>query len=125
MERQTAYKLILAYNEAWINNDAKGILDCLSDNCVIIESHGPTYTGKANVKEWLDKWFAEKSRVDKWDILSFIYEDNQAFYEWDFACTVKGIVYRLSGASKVGFAAGKMERIHEYRMIQTAYEVFQ
>lgn len=120
MERQTAYQLILAYNEAWVNNDAESVLACLTDECVIIESHGPTYRGKKNVKRWLDEWLAEKSTVDKWEILSFTYEDNRAFYEWDFACTVKGTAYHLRGVSKVVFRAGKMERIHEYRMTRPA-----
>lgn len=63
--------LIEQYIEGWKVGDITKITITLTDNCVIIESHGPVYRGKEKVKQWIQNWNAARSKVDDWDITSF------------------------------------------------------
>lgn len=61
--QETAKKLIKQYVEGWKKNDSIQIVGCLTHNCVIIESHGPIYTGIKGVKKWVDLWVADRAQV--------------------------------------------------------------
>lgn len=124
MDKLQAEKIIKAYNNAWVQNNVNDILYNLGKNCVIIESHGPMYSGIENIKKWLTKWNVENSNVNKWDITSFIYDNGRAVYEWDFSCTVHGVIYHLTGISVVTFDDRQIIHLQEYRMTQKVYEYF-
>ena len=87
MDRQQAYKLIELYVEGWKDNDIDKILTTLNDDCIIIESHGP----------------------------SFYYDSDVAIFEWNFECVVNNENYKLSGVSVVEFKGDKISEIREYR----------
>ncbi len=110
------------YVEGWKRNDPGMIRDTLSPDCVVIESHGPTYRGPAIVGQWVGSWFAEGSRIDRWDITSFHYLDHAAVFEWDFVCIVDEREYQLQGISIVEFADGKIVALREYRRTELPFE---
>ena len=120
---QFAKRLIQTYVCGWRENDIRKILKPLTDDCIIVESHGPTYHGKEQIKQWFDFWEQEKGKVLVWDIRSFYVIDTQyiAFFEWNFVCNVRGKEYRLPGISLVKFKENKICSIHEYRMTHEAY----
>ena|SRR3990170_976447 len=116
--------LIEQYVEGWKKNNLEKILDCLSKDCVIIESHGPTYRGKEAVGKWFKYWLKEKGRVLKWEIeeIYFLKNQNIAFFEWLFECIVEDKKHTLPGISVVRFNENKISFIHEYRMSKNAFE---
>jgi len=111
-----AKTLIQEYVDGWKENNAKKILDVITPDCVIIESHGPVYRGKEKVAEWINDWIKNKSLVSKWDIASF-YEisPDKAAFEWVFECTVNGTRHSIDGVSIVFFKENKINYIREYR----------
>jgi hypothetical protein len=123
MEENT-FNLVQQYINGWKKNDLPMIISCLTEDCVVIESHGPTYHGVSDIEQWFKFWTEAKSKVTKWDILSFYFCENKkiAFVEWDFACISNDIEYTLPGISVVQFIEEKIYFIHEYRMTHKAYE---
>jgi hypothetical protein len=124
MSKDTAFTLIKTYITGWQQNDLALITSCLAENCVITESHGPTYYSIAQIEEWFSLWLVANSTVLHWDISSFYFCEQQqtAFCEWDFACVSNGVEYALPGISVVKFSGNKIGSIHEYRMTQPAYD---
>ncbi|MBY0545528.1 MAG: nuclear transport factor 2 family protein [Gammaproteobacteria bacterium] len=123
MQEKDIFNLVQQYINGWKQNDLPMIISCLAENCVVIESHGPTYNGISNIENWFKFWLKAKSKVTKWDILSFyFYEEEQtAFVEWDFACISNNVEYSLPGISIIKFIEQKISFIHEYRMTHQAY----
>jgi hypothetical protein len=122
MDRHLAYELVQSYVEGWKNNDLERITGVLALGCIVIESHGPTYRGADVIKKWIEGWIEDGSTVDRWDITSFYFVNGAATFEWDFACTVSGKHYSLSGASIVKFDSRKITAIHEYRMTAVPFD---
>jgi len=122
MNAPQAEKLVRAYVDGWRENNLAGILGTLVPDCLIIESHGPTYRGAARVRQWVMSWFAEGSIVDRWDITAFCSVGSLAAFEWEFECTVAGQHYRIDGASVAEFAGGKIAALREYRRTEPPYE---
>ena len=121
-QKKLATNLIQQYVNGWKANRIELIIDNLHDNCVVIESHGPMYSGITDIKKWFDSWLVAKGVVTKWDILSYYYaEDHVVFFEWDFSCTVHNKQYALPGMTLVKFAEQKIILLHEYRMKCHAY----
>ena len=71
MVEKIAFTLTQQYINGWKRNDLSMILSCLTENCMVIESHGPTYHGIADIERWFKFWLEAKSKVTKWDIASF------------------------------------------------------
>lgn len=119
-----AFNLIQQYINGWKENDLSKIISCLTENCVAIESHGATYHGKPDIERWFKFWLEVKSKVTKWDVLSFYFceKEKTAFVEWDFSCISNDVKYVLPGISVVKFTDQKISFIHEYRMTHQAYE---
>lgn len=42
--------IVQRYVDAWKKGNESEILDVLAEDCIIVESHGPTYRGKKIVK---------------------------------------------------------------------------
>lgn len=124
VEEKEAFELTQMYINGWKQNDLKMITSCLTENCIIIESHGPTYHGMRDIELWFKYWLEAKSIITRWNISSFTFCENQqtVFCEWDFACVSNNIEYALPGISIVKFSNKKIAFIHEYRMTRPAYE---
>lgn len=123
MLEKDAFNLIEQYVNGWKQNDLALIISCLTENCVVIESHGPTYHGIADIENWFEFWLKAKSRIIKWEILSFYFceKEQTAFVEWNFVCISNNIEYTLPGMSVVKFTEQRIAFIHEYRMTHQAY----
>ena len=122
VNQKTARQLVEDYVDGWWNNDLEKIECTLSPNCVVIESHGPTYRGPEIIRQWVESWFAEGSRIERWDITSFHYLDEVAVFEWDFVCVVTGKEYRLQGISIVEFDTDRIVALREYRRTEMPFE---
>jgi len=124
VNHQDAYQLITAYVKGWKTNDAAQIIATLAPNCVIVESHGPTYRGLKIARRWIEGWLGAGNTVDRWDITSFHFAeaDQVAAFEWGFECTADGVHYEIDGISIVGFEGGKIVTLREYRMTRPPYE---
>jgi ketosteroid isomerase-like protein len=109
--------LIEEYVTGWRENNLSKILNTLTQDSLIIESHGPRYKGKRNVEKWIETWKRAGNKVTKWKIKSFYYLENShaAFFEWDFECVVGGEKHKLAGISVVKFKDGKIAYVREYR----------
>lgn len=121
--KKIALKLIQQYVAGWKQNNLRKITSCLTENCIVIESHGTTYNGIQDIEHWFALWLRAKSAVTKWDVLSFYCLDHEktAFFEWDFSCISNGVKYNLPGISVVKFSGEKISFIHEYKMTHPAY----
>lgn len=122
MTQDLAKQLVKLYVEGWKEGTATKILQSLSANCEIIESHGPIYNGAEKVKKWVEVWIQKNCNVAKWNITSFYYFDNTAVFQWDFGCNVQNKHYSLEGISIVKFENDKIKYLREYRTIKTPYE---
>jgi hypothetical protein len=122
MEREQAKRLVTYYVQGWKDSNPALILSTLAPDCLIIESHGPTYRGIEHVKQWVDVWFAHGGIVNQWEITSFYCEGSTATFEWAFDCTVDGDRYTFEGCSVVHFDAAHIRSIREYRMTDPAYD---
>lgn len=124
MNRQDASILITAYVEGWKINAPAQIIDTLAPDCIIIESHGPTYRGLDVTTQWIESWLGAGNTVDRWDITSFCFDEIEqvAVFEWEFVCTADGMHYKIDGISIVEFEDDKIIGLREYRMTEPPYE---
>jgi hypothetical protein len=123
MNEIDALKLVQKYITGWKENNLDQIIQSLTEDCLIIESHGPTYEGISAIKCWFELWLAANSYVTQWDITSFYFCDKQetAFCEWEFACISHDQEYTLPGISVIKFSNTKISYLHEYRMTHAPY----
>jgi len=123
MNEKMALDLIQQYIDGWKQNDLQRIISSLSENCVVIESHGPTYHGIEEIRHWFDLWLKAENRITQWDLLSFYFHEKEktASCEWEFSCISNKKIYEFPGISIVKFSAQKIAFLHEYRMTQQAY----
>lgn len=117
-----AKKLIRLYVDGWKENDVKKIIRPLAEDCLIIESHGPTYKGIEDVKEWVASWVKEKYKVDKWEVGSFYFIDNTAIFEWifEFSSDKEG-KRMIEGITIAQFKNDKIAYLREYRTTEPRY----
>lgn len=110
--------LIQYYIDGWKNGNEAEILDVLSDDCIIIESHGPTYRGKEIVKKWISDWFGKGNVIEKWKLTSFHTCDDMLFCEWVFIYKGKKIRESFLGMTIAKIKKGKISDLREYRMTE-------
>jgi len=123
MNSDKARELAQMYVDGWRANDAEKIIGPLSEDCVIIESHGPTYRGLADVKEWVESWIKENYKVDKWDIISFWFVDDTAVFEWQFTFSAENAAPRnIDGVTIMKFKDEKIIYLREYRTTEPLYD---
>ncbi len=58
-------ELVETYVAGWRDGDRERILSALTDDCVVVESHGPVYRRNDVVARWIDRWNAERSRIER------------------------------------------------------------
>lgn len=119
----TTKELINQYTTGWKEGNVSKITDTLSDNCVIIESHGPIYKGVREIKAWINDWNKAGSKVNKWNITSFYEVSEIAVFEWNFSCTVEGKNHKLDGITLAKIKNSKIEYLREYRMTKPLYKL--
>ena len=88
----------------------------------MVESHGPTYRGRQVILRWIDVWFAQGGNVSKWEVTSFYFANETAFFEWDFACSTQWGRVEMEGASLVKFENEQIVEIREYRRTSSPFE---
>ena len=119
---EAAEKLIRSYVEGWREGDADKILGAVAPDCVVIESHGPTYRGKERIAQWVDTWFAAGGEVLRWEIRSLEVLGEAGFFEWSFACTWQGERYEFEGASVIRFEEDGIAYLREYASTAPLYD---
>lgn len=115
--------LIKHYVKGWKKGSEKIILDTIVPDCVVIESDGSVYRGSQTVARWIKNWNEEGSTVTIWDIASYYETSEVAFFEWTFACVVKGQHRQFDGMSIVKFKKDKISYLREYKTTKPFHEV--
>jgi len=122
VKAEAADRLIRQYVEGWRKGDAAMILASVNADCVIVESHGPSYRGKDQIARWVDTWFGAGGEVLLWEIRSLEVLGDAGFFEWSFACKWLGERYDFEGASVVRFKETLISNIREYATTAPLYD---
>lgn len=122
VDRATAERLVRTYVAGWCEGDRAKILSALAPTCVIVESHGPTYTGVDQIARWIDTWLRPGNRVDRWEVTSLVVAEAACFFEWDFEATFEGTRGGFAGASIARFDDQGIVLLREYRMTAAPFE---
>ncbi len=110
--------LIQQYVDGWKEGNEKKILGALADDCIIVESHGPTYRGKEIVKKWIVDWHNRGNVVEKWVITSYYSCKDLIVFEWVFAYKSKKIREAFGGVTLAKIKNRKIADLKEYRATQ-------
>jgi ketosteroid isomerase-like protein len=122
IDGERARALITAYVEGWRAGDADRVLSTLTSDCLVIESHGPTYRGAGLVREWLTSWFADGGGIPRWDITSVVRDGDSAAFEWVFTATGSWGEATFDGATVVRFRDDRICYLREYRCTEPPYD---
>ena len=123
MTKEEAKKLVQQYVDGWKTNNLDTICQSLDEHCLIIESHGPTYHGVKDVKNWVDRWVKSKYKVEKWEITSFLFTDDVTVFEWQFAfSSIETPSRDIDGITMVKFEKNKISFLREYRTVKPLYD---
>ena len=112
--------LFAQYTQSWENKDLHQFLACLTDDIIITECYGATYTSKTEAQKWFQHWTAPtENQVVNWEILAK-FEDslkNTDFFNWRFRYVYQNKASVFEGLSQVTFSDnGKITKIKEYEM---------
>lgn len=113
--------LIQRYIDGWKKGSEAEILDVFNEDCIVIESHGPTYRGKEIIKKWIADWHKQGNVVEKWEIKSFYTCGDMVICEWVFAYKGKKIREVFEGITIAKLKNGKVSDLREYRMLAFPY----
>lgn len=119
---ELAERLIRQYVDGWREGDAAKILASVTGDCVVTESHGPTYHGAEQIARWVDTWFGAGGEVLAWEVRSLEATRAAACFEWSFACKWLEERYEFEGASIVRFRDEKIAAIREYATTAPLYD---
>lgn len=122
MYKAKAYHLFQSYINGWINGDKELIVSTLCEDCVITESHGPRYIGLKSIEGWIKDWFARNNLVNRWNVSSFYFADENSFFEWSFDCSFENITYDFEEASLATFKDSKLLAINKYRRTEPVFD---
>lgn len=112
-------KLIKRYFESWVKNDISSLEEVFDNSIIYSECYGPEYRGLKQVKQWFEDW-NKKGKVIRWDIKSFIHDNNVTTVEWFFQCKYNDEISSFDGVSLIVFNGnGKIISLKEF---QSKYE---
>lgn len=112
-------KLIKRYFESWVKNDISSLEEVFDNSIIYSECYGPKYRGLKQVKQWFEDW-NKKGKVIRWDIKSFIHDNNVTAVEWFFQCKYNDEIRSFDGVSLIAFNGnGKIISLKEF---QSKYE---
>ena len=117
-----AERVVQDYVDGWKAADSSLILETLEQDCVVIESHGPTYRGRDQVESWVESWFVEGNTIERWDITSLLVADGVCAFEWSFSYSVAGSAHSFDGASFARLRNGRIALLREYRMTDPPHD---
>lgn len=109
------------YIDGWRRHDIAAVLETLAQDCLIIESYGPIYRGRARVEQWMTTWLATGS-VDAWEIISSGAANDLLIAEWVFSCTSGGDAATFDGATIARLQNGKIAYLREYATTGELYD---
>lgn len=114
--------LLRAYIDAWVRHDIAGVLATLTEDCVAIESYGPTYTGTARVEEWMRTWFEQGGSVTSWVVTRAFETPQSLIAEWTFSCVWNDRPATFDGATIALVDGGRIRYLREYATTAPLYE---
>ena len=59
MNAEIARQVVQQYIDGWKANSVEKITMSLTEDCVVLESHGPTYRGVEQIRQWMEFWLKE------------------------------------------------------------------
>lgn len=114
--------LLEDYINSWKEESREKVLNVLSDDCIIIESHEPTYRGKEMVDKWFTEWHKLGNKIEKWKISSIYCFEDMIFCEWVFLYSGPNIRESFEGITVAKIKNNKIFELREYRT--TAFPYF-
>jgi ketosteroid isomerase-like protein len=111
-----------AYIDGWRRHDVPAVLATLAEDCVVIESYGPVYRGRARVGQWMETWLSSGGAVLDWEITSREVAGALLVAEWTFTCTWDGDTSTFDGATIARHDAGAITYLREYATTAALYE---
>ena len=121
MTTDHAHDLIHEYVDAWKSGDASRVERIVTPDCEVIESHGPTFTGRGEIRSWIEEWTRRSSVVTRWDLQEIVHAGARASVEWRFECVDLQTRYVIDGVSMFEFRDGLIASIREYRRTDDPY----
>ena len=112
---RTMEEIVRTYIEGWRAHDRECVGAVLTETCLIVESDGTEYHGRAAILRWMDDWIASGSIVEGWTISRIVSDTKCAAVEWQFACLCRGNRTSFPGASLFQVEQGRISSITEYR----------
>jgi len=110
------------YVDAWVANDADRIALSVAEHCVVVESYGPVYRGRATVRRWAEAWFAAGGVVHSWDLVGHLVVADREVAEWTFTCTWAGERSTFDGATVARCDSGLVLGLREYQTTAPLYD---
>lgn len=119
---ESAHERVSSYVEGWKAGDIERVLGTLTEDCVVIESHGPTYLGVDRIRRWMESWFRDGGAIPRWDITWLMYAHGTATFEWAFTCTGSWGEASFDGATVVRFRGDRIAHLREYRCTEPPFD---
>jgi len=95
-------KIIDEVFTSWLKKDIEAFLKHFSQEVLYIESWGPAYNNKEQIKSWFTDW-NKNSTVLEWNIKEFFHIGEVCLCEWYFKCESNGDIIDFDGVSVVKF----------------------
>lgn len=87
--------------DMWLQKRDLGISRIFSEDAVYVESWGPEYRGREEIRHWFEEW-NRRGTVLVWDVRQFFHQGSQTAVEWYFANRMEdGREERFDGMSLV------------------------
>jgi ketosteroid isomerase-like protein len=122
MDGDRARALITSYVDGWRAGDVDRVLGTLTPDCLVVESHGPTYRGTELVRQWMTSWFRDGGAIPRWDVTSVVSGGDLAGFEWTFTGTGSWGEASFDGATVVRFRDDRICYLREYRCTDPPYD---
>lgn len=114
--------VLTGYMAVWVAGDVERIAAAVAEDCVIAESYGPVYRGRAEVRRWAERWFAAGGIVHRWESADLIVAGDREVAQWTFECTWEGERTAFDGATVARIGGGLVADLREYQTTAPLYD---
>lgn len=105
--------VIRCWFNAWIVKDPTVIERVFTPDAVYVESYGPVYENRKQIKKWFADWNTHGS-VLRWDIFDIYEIPDGVAVKWYFECDYDGNIDGFDGVTIALFDAGQIKSLEEY-----------
>jgi ketosteroid isomerase-like protein len=106
--------LLHTYIGGWRGHDVGAVLETLTDDCEVVETHGRVYRGRDRVGEMMRNWLAAGGQIREWQITDSGAAGDLLIAEWERTCRWQGEEMPLQGATICRLLGGRISYLREY-----------